>query len=186
VPPRLCSYDEYEAAVREEMDAAETPDYTLVCWELRPHPRFGTLEVRVMDAQPSLRHAVGLVALVQGLAMHSVEHPSGVDLPAAVLAANDFRALRYGLDTRVIDPDGRMRPMRDVAADAISQARVALGARMDDEPLATLDAYLHTEPEYQRQRRIHAEHGMRGLLTDLVSRTLGDARTPVAARRDVD
>jgi glutamate---cysteine ligase / carboxylate-amine ligase len=43
VPPRLCSYDEYETAVRDEMNAAEIPDYTLVCWEVRPHPRFGTL-----------------------------------------------------------------------------------------------------------------------------------------------
>jgi len=75
--------------------------------------------------------------------------------------------------------------MREVAADAISQARVALDARADDEPLGTIDAYLHAEPEYQRQRRIHAEHGMRGLLTDLVSRTLGNTRTPLADRREL-
>jgi hypothetical protein len=51
-------------------------------WEVRPHPRFGTLEVRVMDAQPSLRHAVGLVALVQGLVRYAVENPVAADLPA--------------------------------------------------------------------------------------------------------
>jgi carboxylate-amine ligase len=178
----LRSYDEYEAAVSEEITAAEVPEYTFVCWEVRPHPRFGTLEVRVMDAQPSLRHASGLVALVQGLARHAVENPPGIDMPTAVLAANDFRALRYGLDTPIVDVDGRMRPMRAVAAEAIALARSALAEKSDD-PLNALDDYLHGEPEYQRQRRIHNEHGMRGLLRDLVGRTAGDAPRTAHARR---
>ena len=127
-----------------------------------------------MDAQPSLRLATGLAALVQGLARHAVENPTGEDLSPAVLAANDFRALRYGLDTRVVDLDGTMRPMRDVAADAIARARGALGARSDD-PLDALASSLHGEPEYRRQRRIHSEHGMGGLLADLVGRTVGAA-----------
>jgi carboxylate-amine ligase len=174
-PPLLRSYGEYQAMVREEMAAAEVDDYTLVCWEVRPHPRFGTLEVRVMDAQPSVLLATGLVALVQGLARQAVENPPVVDLSPAVLAANDFRALRYGLDTRIVDVDGSMRPMREVAADAIATARIGLVDLADAEPLDALDAYLHGEPEYRRQRRIHAQHGMGGLLTDLVGRTVGDA-----------
>jgi glutamate---cysteine ligase / carboxylate-amine ligase len=174
-PPLLRSYGEYEAVVREEMAAAEVDDYTLVCWEVRPHPRFGTLEVRVMDAQPSVQLATGLVALVQGLARQAVESPPVMDLSPAVLAANDFRALRYGLDTRIVDVGGSMRSMRDVAADAIATARIGLVDLADAEPLDALDAYLHGEPEYRRQRRIHAQHGMRGLLTDLVGRTVADA-----------
>ena len=174
-PPVLRSYDEYETVVREEMAAAEVHDYTLVCWEVRPHPRFGTLEVRVMDAQPSLRHATGLVALVQGLARQAVENPPATDLPTAVLTADDFRALRYGLDTRIVDVTGIIRPMRDIAADAIATARLGLVDHADAEPLDALDAYLRGEAEYQRQRRIHAQHGMDGLLTDLVHRTVGDS-----------
>jgi carboxylate-amine ligase len=83
-PPLLRSYGEYEAVVWEEMAAAEVDDYTLVCWEVRPHPRFGTLEVRVMDAQPSVQLATGLVALVQGLARQAVEDPPAMDLSPAV------------------------------------------------------------------------------------------------------
>ena len=185
VPPKLRSYDEYEAAVGVEMDAAEIPDYTYVCWELRPHPRFGTLEVRTMDAQPSLQHAVGLVALVQGLARHAADDPPTTDLPSAVLAANDFRAFRYGLDTRLTDVDGRMRPVRDMAAEAIADARSALGGGPDDEALDAVEDYLHGEPEYQRQRRIVTERGMTGLVQDLVRRTLGDACTPPSRARQV-
>jgi glutamate---cysteine ligase / carboxylate-amine ligase len=186
VPPKLRSYDAYEAAVHEEMAAAEVPDYTYVCWEVRPHPRFGTLEVRVMDAQPSLRNAIGLVALVQGLARHAAENPPVVDLPHAVLAADDFRALRHGLETRIVDVDGRMRPMREVAAAAVAQARAGLAGMADDEPLTAIDNYVMVEPEYERQRRIHAEHGMRAVVTDLVERTVGDAcREALVDRRTV-
>jgi carboxylate-amine ligase len=185
VPPALGSYGEYEAAVHAEMAAGEVPDYTYVCWEVRPHPRFGTLEVRVMDAQPSLQRAIGLIALVQGLARHWVENPSAADLPAAILAADDFRALRYGLDTRIVDVDGRMRPVRELAADAVASARAALGGSGSEDALDEVEAYLDDVPEYQRQRRVHAEHGMRGLLADLVDRTRSDDRVATDRRKVV-
>jgi carboxylate-amine ligase len=171
VPPQLGSYDEYQAVVQDEIAAGEVPDYTYVCWEVRPHPRFGTLEVRVMDAQPSLRYAVGLVSLVQGLARYSAENPRRADVPAHVLAANDFRAARYGLDARIVDEERRMRPVRELAVDAIGRARAALGEE-DYGPLDAVAEYLDAEPEYQRQRRIHAEDGMAGLLGDLVERVV--------------
>jgi carboxylate-amine ligase len=185
VPPKLGSYEEYEAAVHEEMAAAEVSDYTVVCWEVRPHPRFGTLEVRVMDGQPSLHHAIGLVALVQGMAKHAAEDAPQTDLPPAVLAANDFRALRYGMETRIVDVDGRLRPMRDVAAEVLANARRALGREANGEALDAVDAYLGAEPEYQRQRRVLSEHGMPGLLEDLVRRSHGDTRTPPVHQREV-
>ncbi len=172
VPPRLRTYGEYEAAVATEMAAGEVSDYTLVSWEVRPHPRFGTLEVRVMDAQPSVTRAAALAALVQGLAHHSVESPPTSDLPSAVVAANDFRAIRHGLDTKVVDVDGRMRPIRELAAEAIADAREAGGGR-DTDLLDALAASLDDEAEYDRQRRTHAHHGFPGLLDDLVTRTLG-------------
>ena len=175
-PPVLRSYDEYEELVEQEVRASEVPDYTYVCWEIRPHPRFGTLEVRVMDAQASLDHAVGLVALVQGLARHAVHRPCGVDLPSAVLAANDFNAVRHGMDARVVAVDGRSRPLRELAAVAIRDARTALGESQDG-PLRALSARLDGEQEYERHRRIHGQAGWRGLLADLMDRTVSGART---------
>jgi carboxylate-amine ligase len=182
VPPLLRSYAEYDEAVRTEMLAADVTDYTVVAWEVRPHPRFGTLEVRMMDAQPTLARAVGLVALVQGLARYSAEHPPSADLPSSVVAANDFRALRHGLDTRILDVEGRRRPVRDLAADVIIHARAALGPGADDS-LDAIDDYLVAEPEYQRQRRTHAAHGMPALLQELLTRTSEDSRpSPVPVR----
>ena len=106
MPPALRNWEQYVQTVTRQMRAAEVPDYTYVCWELRPHPRLGTIEVRVMDAQPSLARIAGLTALVQGLARHAAEVPDRDDLPDDVLVANDFAACRYGLEARVVDPDG--------------------------------------------------------------------------------
>ena len=61
-PPRLETVADWEAAV-----AAEGVDYTRIWWDARPHPRFGTLEVRVADQPTSVERATALAALVQAL-----------------------------------------------------------------------------------------------------------------------
>ena len=98
VPPLLRSWDEYVDRTRALVRAAEVPDHTYVWWDLRPRPELGTLEVRVMDAQPSLARVAGLTALVQGIARHAVEAPARDELSDDVLAVNDHRAAHGGLE----------------------------------------------------------------------------------------
>ncbi|MDH2413920.1 glutamate-cysteine ligase family protein [Nocardioides sp. CER19] len=186
VPPAFRSYDEYQAIASEQIAAAEAPDHTYLWWDLRPHPRFGTLEVRVMDAQCSLERAAGLAALIQGLARHAVENPPVEDIPDAVLDENDFRAVRYGLDARIVDVDGRMRPLRSIAMEAIETAWHALGRGALGAPLEDLAGRLFEESECARLRRVHASGGMPALLNDLRRRTLvrgseGEAPSPEEA-----
>jgi glutamate---cysteine ligase / carboxylate-amine ligase len=143
-----------------------------VWWDLRPQPRIGTLEVRVMDAQPSLARVAAMTALLQGLTRHVVEFPDPVDLPDDVLAANDHRALRHGLDTTVVGIDGSSAPLRLMAARAVAQARSALRPEGLDGPLDVVDAMLATTPEPERQRLLCRQHGMPALLSDLCARTI--------------
>lgn len=171
VPPSFRSYEEYQVLAGELLAASEAPDYTYIWWDVRPHPHLGTLEVRVMDAQVSVAKAAGLVALVQGLVRWAAEAPPERDLPTAVLDENDFRAVRFGLDARVVDADGRMRPLRLIAAEAIDDARKALRADRLGAPLVDLAARLEGEQEYERHRRLHASGGMPALLADLQRRT---------------
>ncbi len=175
LPPAVRSWDQYVAALRMLTDAAEVPDYTYVWWDLRAQPRLGTLEVRVMDVQPSLDAVAGLTALVQGLARYAVERPltTELELPDAVLEENDFRATRHGLEGRIVDVDGTLRPVREVALRALGEARSALAADGLDGPLDEVERILGCEPEYARQRRIAAGTGLRGVLRDLVERTAG-------------
>jgi len=171
VPPRVRTWEEYVAVTEAVAAVAEVPDYTHVWWDMRIQPRLGTLEVRVMDSQPSVAMAAGLTTLVQGLARYAAERPPDADLPSEVLAENDFRAARSGLDARLLDVDGTMRPARALAKDALRRARGVLRADGLEGPLEALDEMLATEPEYARQRRIHDRSGMRGVLSDLAART---------------
>jgi glutamate---cysteine ligase / carboxylate-amine ligase len=170
-PPALRHWEHYLEVNARVIGAAGLPDYTYVWWDLRPQPRLGTMEVRVMDAQPSLARAAGLAALVQGLARHAVEVPDLDDLPGDVLAANDFRASRYGLDTTVVDRDGTVRHLREVAVRALVDARRMLAADGLDRPLDAIEAALIGPSEADRQRRIQQQHGIRALVDDLVTRT---------------
>jgi carboxylate-amine ligase len=170
VPPLVSSWEEYVALTEAVVAAAEVPDYTHVWWDARVQPRFGTVEVRVMDPQPSLTAVAGLTALVQGLVRDAVECPGVADLPAAVLTENDFRVARHGLETTITDVDGTMRPVRELARELAGRARVVL----DDGQVGALDGIdqlLAEEPGYRRHRRIHAEGGMSALLEDLSVRT---------------
>ena len=171
MPPRLRSWADYVARTEAVMAAAELPDPTYVWWYLRPRPLLGTLEVRVMDAVPSLAVVAGLTALVQGIARRAVEAPDPDDLPGDVLAVNDHRAARYGLDTRVVDVDRVLRPLREVAVRVLAEARETLAGDRLDAPLDAVESLLAAETESGRQRRIVAARGMRALLADLAVRT---------------
>jgi carboxylate-amine ligase len=170
VPPDVHSWEEYVALAEAVVAAAEVPDHTQVWWDARIQPRFGTVEVRVMDPQPSLGTVAGLTALVQGIVRDAVENPSGLDTPGAVLAENDFRVGRHGLDTTVADLDATMRPVRELAGELVARARAVLGDPQAA-ALEAVDALIVDEPGYARQRRIHGETGMPGLLADLAERT---------------
>jgi carboxylate-amine ligase len=165
------SWDEYVALTRNLVAVAQAPDLSHVWWGARIQPRLGTLEVRVMDPQVSLSTAMGLTALVQGLVIDAVQHPVCVDMPAELLAENDFRVARHGLETTILDGVGAMRPVREVAAQLVDAARDALRPTGLDAPLAGVERVLADEPEYLRHRRIHATGGMPALLADLADRT---------------
>jgi len=171
-PPPFRSYDEYVETVESVVAAAGVPDYTHVWWEQRPHPRYGTLEVRFMDSQWSLERIAGLTTLVQGLARHAVEAPSTPDVPTEVLRCDDFRAWRYGLDGGQLGPDGVCLPVRELGRVAVAQARSVLAADGLEGPLDAIDRLLAEESEIDRQRSLARRAGVPALVRDLTRRTL--------------
>ncbi len=82
-------------------------EYTQVWWSIRPHFAFGTVEVRICDAQPTAGEAEGLAALIVAcVAQAARDIDEGVpfeDLPGRLLEENVWRALRYGLDGDLLD-----------------------------------------------------------------------------------
>ncbi len=105
-PPRFSSYDEFASVVDTLIDAGCIEDYTRIWWDLRPHPHFGTLEVRVMDAVSRVQDAVALAALVQSLVRYYADaDEAGTPFHPVLGAENKWRAARYGLDATLIDPE---------------------------------------------------------------------------------
>lgn len=171
VPPLLRTWEEYVARTEALLAAAEAPDHTYAWWDLRPRPLIGTLEVRAMDAVPSVSLAAGLAALVQGIARRAVESPDRLDLSDDVVAINDYGAARHGLEARVVDVDLELRPLREVGRRVLAEAREVLAPDGLDALLDSVEERLADEPEPERQRRVVATDGMPALLADLVART---------------
>jgi carboxylate-amine ligase len=170
IPPAFSSYSEYEEVLGTTMEAAGVDDYTFVWWELRPHPRFGTIEVRAMDSQSSLSSIAGLAALVQALAKHYAESPPGEPVRREILAEASFRAGRDGV-AATLPVDGAHRPVRELASDAIAMARPHARELGSDGPLEEIERILREGGGADRQRAAHGSGGMSAVLQFLVEQT---------------
>jgi carboxylate-amine ligase len=107
IPRGFRSYADYVEAVDLLVRCGAIPEPTFLWWDARPQPRFGTVEVRIMDVQSSVDETAALVALVQCIARREVlekEAIRPVGHSPEVLVENRFLAARDGMDARLIDP----------------------------------------------------------------------------------
>jgi carboxylate-amine ligase len=109
LPPAFASWEEFELLVDRGIKAGSFADYTYIWWDVRPHPRLGTIELRICDAQASIGAVEGIVALVQSLVATLAEaYEDGETLPVqpvTLVDENKWRATRDGLDARLVDLD---------------------------------------------------------------------------------
>jgi glutamate---cysteine ligase / carboxylate-amine ligase len=130
LPPAFASYEEFELLVERGIKSNSFEDYTYIWWDLRPHPRLGTIEVRVCDAQTRIESVAAIAALVQSLvATFAAMYDSGQDLPIepiTLIAENKWRAARHGLDAKLIDLSADTeRPAPDAVRALVELARPA-------------------------------------------------------------
>jgi carboxylate-amine ligase len=107
VPRAFSSYQHYVTTVDLLMRSGAFPEPTYLWWDVRPQPRFGTVEVRIMDVQPTSDFTRALVALVQSIARLELEEGYHVDELTGtieVLVENRFAASRDGMEALLIDP----------------------------------------------------------------------------------
>ena len=177
VPPSLGSWDAFEAALSWGEDAGILPARRRWWWELRLHPTFGTIEVRVGDTQTMVDETAAYAAVVHCLVMWlAARAAAGEELPVAPtwrIAENRWWAARHGLDASFADlVTGEREPLR---------ARLE---RLFDE-LAPVAAQLGCEAELEharalaggpggaaRQRAVAERDGLEGLVAWLADRFL--------------
>jgi glutamate---cysteine ligase / carboxylate-amine ligase len=106
-PPRFKDYADYAEVVGQLEKTGCIADYTHIWWDIRLHPRFGTIEVRVMDAVSRVEDTTALTAYVQGLVkLYSERYDAGEELPSfhrILTTENKWLAARYGLEAPVMD-----------------------------------------------------------------------------------
>jgi carboxylate-amine ligase len=106
-PPRFRDYADYAEVVGQLERTGCIADYTHIWWDIRPHPRLGTIELRVCDAVTRVEDAVALAAYYQALVKMLSEHvESGGAVPSfhrILTTENKWLAARHGLEAPVID-----------------------------------------------------------------------------------
>jgi carboxylate-amine ligase len=118
IPRAFLDYSDYVSTIDLLLRCEAFPEPTFLWWDARLQPRFGTIEVRIMDAQSTIADSAALTALVQCLVRLEATDGSGadpqIDLPE-VLAENRFLAARDGADASLIDARlGRRSPVSEV------------------------------------------------------------------------
>jgi carboxylate-amine ligase len=127
IPRAFDSYSHYVEVVDLLVTSGAFPEPTFLWWDVRPQPRFGTVEVRIMDAQTTVEDSAALAALVQSLARLECADGFACDhLLAApeVLDENRFVAARDGIEAELIEPRlGSRIPVREKIDQALEACR---------------------------------------------------------------
>jgi carboxylate-amine ligase len=126
LPPRFEGWEDFEARVQTLVDGGVIADYTYLWYDVRPHPRLGTIEIRAMDSQTRLEHTTALAALVVSLVKLLTERVQAgeppVEEPWEVIDENRWLAARHGLDAELLDQRaGARRPVRDRIAELLEE-----------------------------------------------------------------
>ncbi len=183
LPYRLDDWAEFEEFMETLVNAQAITSIREVWWDIRPHPDFGTVELRICDGIPTLREVAGLAALAQCLVewLDTLVDAGGT-LPVPrewVLRVNKWRAARFGVDAEIIGDDhGTRVPVNQSIRDLV-EALSPVAARIGclDELRSNLDVLDHG-PSYLRQRRV-VDAG--GTTVDVVDALVGELATDTPA-----
>jgi carboxylate-amine ligase len=177
IPPRYDNWADYEKRIEFMKTAKTIQDYTYLWYDVRPHPVFGTVEVRVMDSQTRVEHTLGLAAMVQALVKELCEHyESGKKLsryPYEMLDENKFIAARHGLDSELVDlPKATRVPTKQLARRVLDRVREHSQDLGSADELDCVEDILENGNGGSRQLIVYeANHDLREVMAEIVEKT---------------
>ena len=186
LPYQLSGWDDFEDFMETLISAQTIETIREVWWDVRPHPNFGTVELRICDGLPTMREIGWAAALSQCLVeMFNSQLDKGYTLPTPkgwTVRENKWRAARYGVDAELIlDESGRTGPLRDVVYELIDDLS-PIADRLDcTQELLRAKEILDTGPSYLRQREVAAASGgdLRAVVDALVAEMRDNTVTQV-------
>jgi carboxylate-amine ligase len=185
LPYQLSGWDDFERFMETLISAQTISTIREVWWDVRPHPMFGTVELRICDGLPTLYEIGWAAALSQCLVeLFNGQLDKGYTLPMPkgwTVRENKWRAARYGVDAEIIvDETGRTTPLRDALdelVDDLTPIAERLGCTAE---LCRIKHILDIGPSYARQRAVAAAHG--GDLTAVVDSLMAEMQSGAPMR----
>ena len=164
IPDYFPSWGEYENFIKLLIKTNCIDNAKKIWWDIRPHPNFPTLEVRICDVPMRADETIAITALIQATMvklwrLHSKNQSFRI-YPRALLMENKWRAARYGIDGKIIDFGKETEvPVRDLILeylDLIDDVVDELGSR---EEINYIHRMLENGTGADRQLRIYQETG---------------------------
>jgi glutamate---cysteine ligase / carboxylate-amine ligase len=177
LPPRFEDWGDFERRVETMVESGMIEDYTYLWYDVRPHPRLGTIEIRAMDSQTRVEHTIALSALVISLVKLLVEEfhraAERLALPWEILDENRWLAARHGLEAKLLDhTSGELRGAREMA-EALLERLVPHARDLGcEEELGNIRDLLRSGNGALRQQMVYeANHDLRELMAEIVAAT---------------
>ena len=177
IPPTYRNWEDYARRIDFMIEARVIEDYTYLWHDVRPHPKFGTVEIRVMDSQTHIEHTMGLAAMVQGLVHELAEHyDAGKRLskyPFEMLDENKWLAARHGLEGELVDlPRSERVPTRELARRLLDRMRERCQQLGSGDDLDAVEDLLERGNGASRQVVVYeANHDLREVMSEIVAAT---------------
>ena len=164
LPYRLLNWAEFQRLMNTLVNSKTIESIREIWWDVRPHPDFGTVEVRICDGLPTLDEVVAMTALIQSLVVWlGDKYDEGTYMPLQrywIVRENKWRAARWSTDAEIIiDEDGRLERLSDSIeglVETVTPVAKQLGCSAE---LAGIGAILRTGPSYGRQRELYRGDG---------------------------
>jgi len=177
VPPAYRGWEDYERQVEFMVRSGVMEDYTYLWYDVRAHPKLGTVETRVCDSQTRVEHTLALAALIQAMVRELGEHHDAgkrlSDYPWQMLDENKWLAARHGLDGELVDlPKAERVPARTLARRLLDRLREHAQDLGSAGELEGIEDLLSRGNGASRQVVVYeANHDLREVMAEIVAAT---------------
>ena len=177
MPPTYDDWADYENRIGFMVESGAIKDYTYLWYDVRPHPNFGTVEVRTMDAQTRVEHTLALAALIQAMVKELAEHfEQGGRLaryPHEMLEENRWLAARHGLEGQLVDlPHKRLVATKELARRLFDRLRPHAQDLSAEREFDGLEDIIERGDGASRQQIVYeANHDFNEVVREIVAAT---------------
>ncbi|MGH2747597.1 MAG: glutamate--cysteine ligase [Actinomycetota bacterium] len=185
LPYTMENWGQFQRFMRTLIGAGTIRSIREVWWDIRPHPGFGTIELRICDGISTMDETCAINALSQALVVWLAErYNNGLEVPthhAWTIRDNKWRAARYGLDAEIIrDEEGNLVSLRRSIGDLVERLEPTAERLGCLEDLLRVNSILERGTSATRQREVfHSEHDLSKVVDSLADELASGSPRPL-------